>query len=78
MLYFFVRSKSRPGEQPPDAVLSILSTFSEVVMESGVLFLIMAALELGLCAGFQGMTYLYAPGLALSKLYSNSMFAVRL
>jgi len=73
MLYFIIVAKSRPRSRGSDP---ILSTFSELVIESGLLCTVIAITELGLFLGFRGTTYHYAPGLALSKLYSNSMLAV--
>ncbi|KAH8077726.1 hypothetical protein BXZ70DRAFT_962254 [Cristinia sonorae] len=70
---FRQKSKPRPPARGPDR---IISEISEAVIESGLLCTIFAALELGLFLGFRGTTYYYAPGLSLSKLYSNSLLAL--
>lgn len=68
------KTKSRP--QMVNEVQTFLHGISASLMESGFLFTVLAILELALFLGYRHTTYHLAPGLALSKLYSNSMLAV--
>jgi hypothetical protein len=73
MTYYLWRARSAFHESNTVIVKLIAMT-----VETGTLCAVVAVIELAMFLSYPHNNYHIAPALALSKLYSNSLFAVRI
>lgn len=72
MMYYLHKSKT--GFKRTAA---LLSRFIRITVETGLICAAFAILDLSFFVAFKENNYHLAPSIALSKLYSNSLLAVR-